>query len=658
MLQKLRDKTSGWIAMVILGLLCIPFAFFGMEQYLFQQNQSFAAKIEAPPKWWQSAPSWWPVTMLWQRQEIEVQEFRTAFEQARQQQRTALGDNFDPRAFETIENKRATLDTLIDQAVLRMSADQAGIAISDAQVRATIQSIPAFQVDGKFDPQRYQLALAAQVPATTPREFEQRVRESLQQSLAMTQVSQSAFVTKSQMQRLMKMLGERRDVSLLVLPPPAADTAPVTDAEIQAWYDAHKGEYRAPETVSIEYVDVDGSALPAAPPADEAALRARYEQEKARFVDPEQRLASHILVRVESGADAAAQKAAEQEAAKLAAEASKPGADFAALAREHSDDAGSQASGGDLGWIEKGVLPAPFEQALFALQPGAIGGPVKTDSGWHVIQLREVRSGKQTSFEEARAELEREQAEVERERSFNELTGKLVDQVLKNPTSLAAAARSANLPVQKLGPFARSQGTGIAANPAVERAAFSDILVQDGTVSDPIEVGPNHSALIRVTGHTPERTQPLPEVRDRVIADVRADRARKAADAQADAMLAKLSGGESLASLAEAKQLPVQDIPNVPRGAPLPDEQATQAYFEVQPPAEGKVSPGKVTLADGSTVVFAVTKVTPGDPKDATEQERSMLQQQLAQIAGNQDATGMLQASRKRMTITVAEEQL
>ena len=659
MLQKLRDKTSGWIAIVVLGLLCIPFAFFGMEQYLFQSNQTFAAKVEAPPKWWQSAPSWWPVTMLWQREEIGTDEFRTAFEQARQQERTAQGDNFDPRAFESIDNKRRTLDTLIDQAVLRMSANRAGIAISDAQVRDTIRSIPAFQVEGKFDPQRYQLALASQVPAMTPRGFEQRVREGMQQSLVATQVAGSAFVTQSEMDRLMKLIGERRDVSFVVLPPPAADTAAVSDAEIQKWYDTHKSEYHAPETVAIEYVDIDASALPATPVADEAALRARYEQEKARFVEPEQRRASHILVTVESGANAAAQKAAEEKAAKLAAEARQPGADFAALARASSDDTGSKDNGGDLGWIaHDGGMAKPFEDALFAMRAGDVSDPVKTDFGWHVIKLYEVKTGKQTAFEDARAELEREQGEVDRERSFNELTGKLVDQVLKNPTSLVPAARSVNLPVQKLGPFARGAGTGIAANQAVVRAAFSESLVQDGTVSDPIEIGPGHSVVIRVTQHTPERAQALAQVRDRVVAEIHGDRMQKAAQAEADAMIARLGSGETLAALASAKNLTAQDVPNVPRQAPVPEIAATEAYFGVAPPAAGKVSPGKAVLGDGRMVVFAVTKVTPGNPKEASEQERTTLQQQLAQLAGNEDATGLLKTLRKRMKITVAESRL
>ncbi|WP_226469870.1 SurA N-terminal domain-containing protein [Luteimonas panaciterrae] len=663
MLQKLRDKTSGWFATVVLALLTVPFAFFGMEQYLFARNVTFAAKIEAPPQWWPSAPQWWPVTMLWQREEIDANDFKNAFEQARQQQRQVMGEQFDPQEFETMENKRKTLDRLIDEKVLAMAAGRAGIAVGDAQVRDAIQAIPAFQVDGKFDAQRYQLALSAQSPPMTPQTFQQRIRDSLQQSLVPTQLAQSAFVTAAETERLLKLLGQKRDVSFVIVPPAAEDTAPVSDADAQKWFQDHQAEYRAPETVTIEYVDVDGSTLPAATAAmSESDLRKRYDEEikAGRFVEPEQRLTSHILVQVPAGADAKTQKAAEDKAKKLDAEARQPGADFAALARANSDDAGSKASGGDLGWVTKGNMVAPFENALFAMKAGEISQPVKSEFGWHIIQLREVKTGQQTPFEVARAQLEKESGESERERAFNDLTTKFYDQVLKNPTALAPAAASSNLPVQKLGPITKdaANGQGIAANPAVLRAAFSDSLIQDGTVSDPIEIGPNHNVFLRVTEHSPERAQTLAQVKDKVIAAIRADRRHKAAEAQADAMVAKLKAGESLATIAAAQKLAVQDVPGLPRTAPVPDPAATKAYFEAPAPAAGKVSPGKASLPDGSIVVFAVTKVTPGDPKEAGEPERMQLRQQFGQLIGTEDATSLVEALRKRMKITVAEERL
>lgn len=658
MLQKLREKTSGWIATVILGLLMIPFAFFGVDQYMSQSVDDYAAKIEAPPTWWKAAPSWWPVSMLWQSEEIGTADFRERYEQSRQEQQQRLGEAFDMRAFESMENKRAILDALIDERVLRMTSNRAGIAISKAQIQETIAGIPAFQVDGKFDQQRYQLALATQVPARTPSQFENMVRESLQQSLLPTSIGESAFVTSGELDRLLKLLGETRDVGYVRLPQPTPDTGAISGTEIDAWYKAHVQQYRAPETVAIEYVEIDAATLPV-PAADEAALRQRYEQEKTRFVEPEQRLTSHILVRVAADADAAAQKAAEQKAAQLATQAKAPGADFAVLARANSDDTGSNANGGDLGWVVKdGTTGKAFEDALFAMQTPGVSAPVKSDYGWHVIQLREIKTGQQSTFEQAREQLARDQAEADRERAFNDLTGKLVDLIYKNPTALTPAARQLNLPVQTLGPFARGAGAGVAANPAVLRAAFSETLIQDGTVSDPIEVGPNHSVLIRVTQHNPESAQPVSQVRDRVIAEIRVDRSAKAQSATADTMLAQLRAGATLEQVASGQQLVPIELPTVPRGAPMPEPAATEAYFSVPAPKVGKMSPGKAKLSDGGMVVFVVRKVTPGNPAAASVQERALLQQQLARSTGIDDARAFVAAMRKQMRIEVAEDRL
>ncbi len=658
MLQKLRDKTSGWIATVILGLLIIPFAFVGIEQYLGQGTDNSAAKIDVPPKWWASAPSWWPVSMFWDHETVSTEEFRQRFEQERQRQRAQQGEAFDAREFESVDNKRAILDTLIDGRVQQLIAKRDGLVVSDALIKKTIQDIPAFQVDGKFDYQRYKLALASQIPPQSEQQFEQTVREGLQQSMLAVGVGTSNFVTNGEMDRLIKLMGETRDASVLMLPPPVADAAAVSGAEIQKWYDGHAADYRAAEAVSIEYVEVNSATLPAPAPADEATLRHRYEQEKNRFVEAEQRLASHILIRVEPDADAAAQKAAEQKAAQLSAQA-KGGADFAALAVANSDDTGSKAGGGDLGWVSKGMMVGPFEDALFAMNAGEISGPVKTDFGWHVIQLRELKTGAQETFEQARESLAREQAEADRERAASDFSSRLVDLTLKNPSSLEPAAREMNLPLQKLGPFSAKDATGIAANQTVLRAAFSDELVEGGTVSDPIEIAPGHSVLIRVTAHTPERARPLSEVRDQVIAAVRADRAKQAAKKDAEALVARINAGETLDAIAASRQLPPpQALPGIPRGMPVPDVAVTEAIFAVPSPAAGKVSAGVATLPNGSAVVFAVSKVTPGDVATMPPQQREMLQGQIAEIGGSDDVKAMVSAMRKRVKVTVVERNL
>jgi len=657
MLQALREKSSGWIATIILGMLMVPFAFFGMEQYLFQRNDTFVAKIEAPPSWWSSAPDWWLVRKaLWQKEEISADQFRTRFETLRQQQRQAAGENFDVREFESLDNKRKVLESLVDESVLRMATEREGIAIGDAQVRDTIESIPDFQIDGKFDLQRYRLSLASGVPPRTPAEFDQQVRDTLKQQLLASRLRGSAFVTNTEGQRLIALLSETRDVSYAVLPV-SVDTAPVTAAEIASWYKAHPDDFRSPEMVTIEYVDIDAATMAPPAAADENMLRTQYEQDKARFTEPEQRLTSHILVKIEAGAGG--EKAAEAKAKALAVQAKAAGADFAALARQNSDDGGSKDGGGDLGWIaQNGQMAKAFEDAVFATPTGTISGPTKSEFGWHIIQVREIKAGREIPFEQARPELERMLAETARERAYNELSGKLVDEVLKSPASLAPAARSANLPVQKLGPFARGQGTGIAANPAVMRAAFSEALIENRMVSDAIEIAPNHSVLIRVVEHTPERVQPLGKVGPQVVAAVRADRAGKAAEAEAEAALARLKKGEALAAIAAAKQWAVSSVPAVPRNAPVPDAVAAEAYFQVPAPAAGKASPGKVRGQNGQMIVFEVTKVGKGSADEVTPDMRAGFLRELAPRIGEQDVLAVGKAERKRMKVEIAEDRL
>lgn len=655
MLQTLRDKTSGWIATVILGLLIIPFAFFGMESYLSQRVDTYAARISQPPSWWPSAPEAWPLTYLWKTHDIDAQDYRQRLETLRMRMRDEQGDKFDAKAFESVENKRKLLDDMIDEQLMRLAAERDGIVVSDAEIRKEIQDIPDFQVDGKFDADRYQLLLASQNPPQTPRAFEQSVRDTMQYGLIPSRLARSGFITDLELDRLMRLLGERRDISFVVMPPPPVDTAPVTAAQIQDWYKSHARDYRSPETVRLEYVEVDGSTLPP-PVVDEAALRKRYDEQAAKYSTAEQREVSHILVQVAADASDADKKAAEARAKRLADQARVTGADFAALARANSDDAGSKAAGGSLGWLTKGGMPGAFDEAAFAMRAGEVRGPVKTDFGWHIIKLDQLRGGTRQPFEAVRAQLEQELFEGDRERAFNELSGKLVDAIYKNPNSLEPAAKSLGLVVQTTPAFARSGGPGIAADQKVVRAAFSDSLVRDGTASDPIELSPSRTVLIRVIEHRPEAAMPLSQVGNAVVAAIRADRQRKAAEAAADALVksAKASG---LPTAASAATLAMGEANDVRRGSPVPSREAVEAFFRVPRP-QGNLIPIGKTEAGGQFIVFAVRAVRDGDIGQVTEAERAQLREQLSQASGSQAQEAFVRAARGKYKIKVAEDRL
>ena len=655
MLQKLRDKTSGWIATVILGLLIIPFAFFGMESYLSQRVDTYAARIAQPPSWWTSAPDVWPVSLLWKTHEISSNEFRQRFETARMRARDEQGEEFDAKAFESVENKRKVLDDMIDEQVMRMTADRDGIVVSDGEVRAAIQQVPDFQVDGKFNADRYQMLLASQTPPQTPREFEQKIRDGLQYGLIPSRLAVSAFATDREVDRVLRLLGEQRDVSFVALPPVGPDTAPVTPAQIQAWYKANASMYRRPETVRVEYVEVDGSKLPA-PVIDEALLRKRYQEQSAKYSLAEQRSVAHILVQVAADASDADKKAAEARANTLATQARAPGADFAALAKANSDDAGSKDKGGDLGLMTKGSLPGPFEDAAFAMQLGEVRGPVKSDFGWHVIKVNEIRAGNQQPFEAVRAQLEAELQQTEGERAYNELTGKLVDAVYKNPSALTPAAQALGLTVQTTAPFTRAGGAGIAADQKVVRAAFAESAIQDRTASDTIELAPNRSVIIRVLEHSPDAALPLASVTDGVVAAIRADRQRKAAEAAADALV-KAAKANGLAAAAASAQLTVAEANGLVRRSQQPAPRAVEAFFNTPRPHDNQIPVGKVELG-GQYIVYAVRAVRDGDLTKVPPEDRKELRDQLAQVSGGDAQKAYVKAARAKYQIEVAEDRL
>ncbi|KAF1695637.1 peptidyl-prolyl cis-trans isomerase [Pseudoxanthomonas koreensis] len=658
MLQKLRDRSSGWVATVIIGLLMIPFLFVVDQSYLGGVGANNVAQVKAPPTWWQGAPKWWPASMLWEHREVGVDEFRQRFEQERMRQREEQGDAFDPRAFETLENKRKVLESLLDEKALQLAAERSGVVVGDAAVREYIATIPAFQVDGRFDENRYRLALAAQVPARTPAQFEALVRESLQQSLIPLAVGTSAFLTDAELDRILRLSGETRDIEIALLPLAAEDTAPVGDDEIEAWYKANPSDFVRPEAVTLEYIEVLGANLPAPAPADEATLRKRFEEEKARFVEPEQRLASHILVRVDADADEATRKAAQEKAQRLADEARAAGADFAALAKANSEDPGSRDSGGDLGWVERGMMVGPFDDALFTMQAGEVRGPVQTDFGYHVLQLRELKQGAQVEFEQVREELAREQAQADRERGFSDQVGQLTDLVYQNPSSLAPAAEKLGLQVRTLGPFTREETVGIGAAPEVKKLAFSEAMIEDGTASDPIQLGPEHSVVIRVVEHAPEQPRPLAEVREQVVAAVRADRREKAAIAAADALVERLRKGEAIAAVAAEAGAELAPLPGLPRGVPAPSPEGNRAIFAVAAPAEGKPAAGRFELQGGRQAVFVVNAVHPGKPEELQAEQRKSLRAQLEQIDGSIAAEAYVAAIRKGFDVVVEESQL
>jgi peptidyl-prolyl cis-trans isomerase D len=635
MARTLHERFSGPFVKVVLGIIGVIFGgFFGIQQYFNPRSETYVATVNG--------------------HEISQDEFRERYNNYRAQAQRMMGAQFDAQSFDTPERKRELLDQLISEQLLLQANDQLGAVVPISAVREEIMGIPAFQVDGKFSQDQYRLLLAAQ--RKTPEEFQQSVSQDIALRQLTGQVALSSLVTDADVNEYLRLRDQTRDFWFVKLPKPDAGM-PIADADIAAYYKAHGNDFMTPEKVSLDYVELDASKMQSDTKVDDAALKQMYDEQKTKFVSPEQREASHILIAVGKNADAAAQKAALAKAEAIEKEL-KAGKDFATLAKADSDDLGSKAQGGDLGWLEKGVTDPAFEAALFAMKKGDVSDPVKSEDGYHIIWLRDVHAQAVRSFDEVKAELAKKYVDEQREHQYSDVSGKLTDAIYQDPTSLAPAAKALGLTVQRTGLFARSGGTGIAVNPAVVKAAFSNNVLAEGNSSDPIELGTDHIVIVRVDQHVKPEPMPLDQVREQIRATLTGQHVAKAAKERADTLLARLQNGEALDKVAADLKLAPVEEKGIGRNAANLEKPLIDAVFALPPPAPGKSEPGMVALNGDVYTLFQLDAVKDGDPSKLDPRTREAALNQLRQGLGYEAVRGFVDSLRKAAKIEIAENRL
>ncbi|WP_300615223.1 SurA N-terminal domain-containing protein [Dokdonella sp.] len=636
MLQLLRGKKSSLLVKIVLGLVVIGFSFFGIESYFVANIDTSVARVG--------------------KGEISQEQFRERFAQYRQRMVQMMGEGGDASFLDRPEIKLQLLNSMVDERVLLDANDKLGIAISPDRIRSEILAIGAFQNDGKFDPDQYRMLLSSQ--GMTPAGFEQRVRDDLAVRELPQQVNATALVTDAEIDTYLRLKDQRRDFHYAKLPKPVAKPdAEVSDADIESYYKEHASEYMTPERVALDYVELDAAGVHVDETPDDSVLKDRYEKEKARYVTAEQRLASHILVKVGGKGGPDDQKAALAKAEDIESQI-KSGKSFADLAKKESDDLGSKNSGGDLGWLDKGSTDEAFETALFALQKDEVSKPVLSSEGYHIIELRDVRPGKTRPFEEVRADLAKEYAETEKERVYAEKAGRLTDLVFQNPASLEPAVKELGLKVGKTALFPRMGGDGIAANPGVVKAAFSDSVLVQNNNSDPIEIGPNHVVVVRIAEHKPAEPIPLETVKLSVRSRILAERLSKEAKDQADALFAELGKGETLEQLAGKHDLKIEEQKGIGREAAVPEGTLVQAVFAMPRPAEGKSEFKLVDMAGDEYALVRLDAVVDGDPSKLDAKTREATRNTLTESLGSVTTREFVSALRKNTRVTLSEKRL
>ncbi|GLU41747.1 MULTISPECIES: SurA N-terminal domain-containing protein [Pseudomonas] len=608
MLQNIRDNSQGWIAKTIIGVIVVLMALTGFDAIIrATHHENVAAKVNGD--------------------DISIPELQQAQEMQRRQLQQRLGKDFDASTLDDKLLKDAALKGLIERKLLLQAAQNDKFAFTQQQVDQLILQTPEFLVDGKFNADKFDQALRQN--GYTRMQFRQMLEQEMLIGQLRAGIAGSGFVTDNELQAFARLEKQTRDFATLTFKADPSK-AKVEDADIKAYYDAHKAEFMSPDQVVIDYIELKKSSFFNQVVAKDEDLQAQYQKEIAGL--SEQRDAAHILVEVNAKqTDAQAKAKIEEIKARLA-----KGEDFAKLAKEESNDVGSANNGGDLGYAGRGVYDPAFEDALYGLKAkGDVSEPVRTQYGWHLIKLLGVQAPEVPSFASLKPKLEQDLKSQLVEQRFVDATKQLESSAYE-ASDLAQPAQELGLKVETSKPFGREGGEGVAANRQVVQAAFSTEVLEDGANSGAIELDPDTVVVLRVKEHHKPQQQTLEEVTASIREVLQRQHAADAAKAQGEALLAGLRDGKTPLAQAQNGQT-WKVVEAASRGQDGVDPQLLQEVFRMARPAKAEQPTfAGVTLGNGDYVLIRLNGVS--EPSATlSDQEKAMYRQFLASRSGQED---------------------
>jgi len=628
----IRDKAQGWFAWVIVSLLILVFAVWGVGSYF--------------------APDPDPVIVDVNGQETHWREFQREISQTRQRLRDSLGSRYDERLFPAELLQQQVIERFINQALLRDLSKNHGMRIGDRQLAAAIRGYDAFQVNNQFSTDRYRQLL--QMQGLSEAGFEQRLRSDETVAQVGDGIRNSEFSTATEVSKGLELLDQTRTMAHLDFSgADFSDGIELDEQAIEDYYQQNIAGYSNPEQVTVDYLDLSLDALAAQITVPEEQVRQRYDDAKETFTSDETRKARHILIEVASDADDAAVAAAEQ---KLAVIQQRLGAGeaFDLVAKETSDDPGSAANGGDLGVVARGAMVPAFDEAVFSLALNTVSEPVRTPFGFHLIEVLETHGGETRPFEDVRAELLREMQIQEAEQQFYELGEVLANVSYEQPDSLEPAAEAVGLTIQHVGPFARDSGEGIAAEQEFADNAFRGDLIASGTNSEVLELAPTRAIVMRIADHQPATPKPLDEVRAEVEAGLRQQQAGLEATRLGAALLEQLNGGADPRQLATEHGREWLDDGSISRNDKTLSAEVRQALFSAAPPEKDSFGSFTGTQSgEGDYVLLWISEVADSDANAADPVKREQMAATLARIKGQAEFAALLGSLREAAEIKV-----
>ena len=511
------------IQVVLFLFLIPPFMFFGIDRFQGSGDGETVASVGD--------------------NRITQREFAQALRERQEAIQRFTGGRATPELLDSAELRSEVLEALIRRQLLLNRATRTGMAVTDGQLQSMIGGLPAFQNEGKFSFPLYEQYLRSR--GMTPAMFEASVRQDLLLGQVDDAFGETSFVPRTVVDVLARLSEQQREVSTFSIAPDKFTSQIKLDPDAaKKYYDSNQGEFRIPEQVRVDYVTLTVDSLMSQIAIDPAEVRKYYDQNRAQFETKQERQASHILIAVDAAASAEEKKKARARADELYQQVKQKPERFGELAKQYSQDPGSAANGGDLGYFGRGAMPKPFEEAAFAMKAGEISPPVETRYGFHIIRLTNIKGGEVRSFEDARSQIEADLKRQRAGRKFAEIAEQFNNVVFEQSESLQPAAELAKTNVRQSGWMTREHAADqLLNNPKLRQAVFSEDVLNNKRNSQVVEVSSGVLVAARLLEHKPAAVQPFEEVSAAIVKKLTLQRAAQLAAQEGREQLEKLKRG-------------------------------------------------------------------------------------------------------------------
>lgn len=615
------------IVQVFMGLLILPFLFWGIESYRNMGGEGYVAIVDG--------------------EEIPRREYEQALRDHHERMRSMLGANFDSAMLDTFEVKNSVLERLIQQRLLYREATGNGFTVLDSQIVKTIRDVPAFQKDSKFSKQQYEQLLRSQ--GLTPAVFESRIRQELLLQQLLSGYSDYAFAPKVVAEKVHYLSEVKREINQSQIAPEQflAQVTP-KEKDIAEYYEEHRADFDLLERARIEYVVLSPDAVAKNETVSDEAVATYFFEHQEEFNQPEERKASHILVSITADATDDEKQVVRKKAEDLLEQVKQNPDQFAEIAKQNSDDPGSAMRGGDLGFFGRGVMVKPFEEKIFSMQLDEISDIVETDFGFHIIKLTAIKEEKRPSLDNVREQIENKLKLEMVSSVFGEIAEDFSNVVYEQGDSLQAAAKKFELPIQTSGWITRnSADPAILSNDRLLSAVFSEDAITNRRNTEAIEIKPDTLVAARVFEYKPATTQSLEVVREQIVERLKKQMAEAKAIEEGQVKLARLQAGEEVSDIvwSDAKQISYMQ----PQGV---DPEALRAVFT----ADISALPTYAGVVDskGGFNLIRINRVV--EPESAEKAKLDNFAKQLQQMITQEEMSVYLAAIRQRYDVKVKQD--